>query len=279
MGTRLLYGLKTDDASWLRQFYPARRLFEAAAKLGLDFDAMILPPWADPRPVVKACSGHTALLRGELSTDIYRMLEDARIPCVNPACAHALARDKAASAVFFRSIGARHPSTALIMSPSDALLPFPFVAKPRYGKMGRGVALIENLGRWSEWLGEHASEDGVIIQEFLPSTEGRDLRFFFAAWEGTGNPVCVRRQGGGFLSNAHAGAIMDRYTPPDWLDTEARRIFLQSKLVYGTVDFLFEADGGFSVCELNSCPGFEELERATGLDAASAILRSVLGLA
>ncbi|PKL07454.1 MAG: hypothetical protein CVV51_14010, partial [Spirochaetae bacterium HGW-Spirochaetae-7] len=54
-----------------------------------------------------------------------------------------------------------------------------------------------------------------------------------------------------------------------------------SGLAYGTVDFLFADESGkaFTVCEINSCPGFEEFERVTRLDAAGAILSSALASA
>lgn len=296
MGIRLVYGLKTSDASYLDIFYPSRRLAEAAAALGFDYEAMVFPPGSSEREAEEACRGHTALLRGELPDDLYRQLESADVKVINPSRATGLARDKLAAAAFFAAHGAPHPRTAGFSSvsadPSRPPLPYPFVAKPRFGKMGRGVALIEGEADWVAYLqaarpgvpGEtvpasarpDAFEPDYLAQDYLAASRGRDIRFFFASWPDGSPWVAVERQGPAFLSNAHAGAHMRAYSPPPGLSATAERLFDSSGLAYGTVDFLYadESGGAFAACELNACPGFEELERATGLDAAAAILRA-----
>lgn len=298
MGIRLVYGLKTTDASYLDIFYPSRRLAAAAAELDVDYRAMVFPPGGSEGATIEACQGHTALLRGELPEGLYRQLELAGIKVINPSRATELARDKLTAAAFFASHGASHPRTegfsSVSADPSRPPLPYPFVAKPRFGKMGRGVALIESEADWVAYLqaarprapGEtvpasarpDAFEPDYLAQDYLAASRGRDIRFFFASWA-EGSPwVAVERQGPDFLSNAHAGAHMRAYSPPPGLSATAERLFDSSGLAYGTVDFLYADESGvaFAACELNACPGFEELERATGLDAAAAILRSAL---
>jgi glutathione synthase/RimK-type ligase-like ATP-grasp enzyme len=312
MGIRLVYGLQTGDASYLDIFYPSRRLKEAALSARMDYAAMIHCPSDPPSRVLDFCSAgqenHVALLRGELPDSLFSQFEAEGIRVINPAAPVALARDKWVSAAFFDSIGARHPRTAMrgsdpaplvpplapplappLVPPlalavtSDLPLPLPFVAKPRYGKMGRGVALIESQGQWMEYQAEAAAKgQETIVQEFIGAAVGRDVRFFFAdfsarteaALDSSPNWVCVMRCAPGFLSNAHAGGSMAGFMPPLQLQREAERIFAASGLVYGTVDFLFanEAENEFTVCELNANPGFEELERAMKIDVASAII-------
>lgn len=296
MGIRLVYGLKTTDASYLDIFYPSRRLAAAAAELGVDYGAMVFPPGASEGVAIEACLGHTALLRGELPVDLYRRLESAGIKVINPSTATELARDKLAAAPFFSSHGASHPRTvgfsSISADPSRPPLPYPFVAKPRFGKMGRGVALIEGEADWATYLRAArpeapeatipasarpaSAEPDYLAQDYLAASRGRDIRFFFASWADGSPWVAVERQGPDFLSNAHAGAHMRAYSPAPGLTATAERLFDSSGLTYGTVDFLFADESGlaFAACELNACPGFEELERATGLDAAAAILRA-----
>ena len=300
---------------------------EAARAAGLDYGAMIHSPADPPSRILDFCTGkremHVALLRGELPDSLFGYLQSAGIRVINPASAVALARDKLTAAAFFGSIGARHPRTLLQAAhpaplpgaqsaalPRPFSLPFslplslPFVAKPRYGKMGRGVALIKTEEQWSLYLAEaRYTGQETIVQEFIGAAAGRDIRFFFADFEtrpsaeaekGTGGEngpevrsgmdngstagwVCVMRSAPGFLSNAHAGGTMTSFDPTAELRREAERIFAASGLVYGTVDFLFSNESGseFVVCELNANPGFEELERSTGIDVASAILATV----
>jgi glutathione synthase/RimK-type ligase-like ATP-grasp enzyme len=303
MGIVLLYGLKTNDLSYLKGFYPSRRIAEAASSLGLDYAALLYPPESPVEPILAACQGRQALLRGELPMALYEALEAAGIRVVNSAASAALARDKCRSAAFFASLGLAHPRTVRFClpdgarqapEPSDAPqspraqglivppLPLPFVAKPRYGKMGRGVSLIASEADWLAYARECDSGNvpagEFLAQDYIAASRGRDIRFFFASWP-NGRPwVCVQRQGQGFLSNAHAGGRMSAYKPPAGLAAEAERAFAASGLSYGSVDFLFADEKGldFYIGELNGCPGFEELERSCGVDAATAIVKAAM---
>ncbi len=286
MGLRLVYGLKTNDSAYLNLFFPSRRLAEAARLLGLDYAAMVFGPAATIAAAVDACHGHTALLRGELPQELYDSMEAAGIETVNGAQATRLARDKYRSARFFASIGVPHPTTEpLDHVASKALVPFsiPFVAKPRFGKMGRGVVPIESVADWHALVDSGVlAADEYLAQDMVVASRGMDIRFFFAGFaeSATGGhaSVAVLRRAPGFASNAHAGGAMEPYTPPAGLRAEAERIFMLSGMRYGTVDFLIadERRTTFLVCEMNSCPGFEELERATGIDVALAIVKAVM---
>ncbi|TFG83752.1 MAG: hypothetical protein E4H20_04815 [Spirochaetales bacterium] len=309
MGIRLVYGLKTHDPAYLLEFFPARRLADAAKSMGLDYTALLFSPDTNANAIIDECRSHVALLRGELPRDLYETLEGAGIRTVNNAPAAALATDKYASSLFFSSMCCTHPSTVTFQIEAGQQCPPPktppFVVKPRFGKMGYGVALITSIQEWNEYLalavdrprpGNPAFVIQCIAQDYLTASHGRDVRFFFADWmhgddrAGSGaaisvphagmpgvSSVCVKRSGPGFLSNAHAGGVMEPFDAPASLRSEAERIFNASGLDYGTVDFLFanSMETAFMVCELNACPGFEELERVTGLDAAHAILARV----
>lgn len=302
MGLRLVYGLKTNDSGYLDQFFPSRRLAEAARQLGIDYEAMVFSPEATVAGTVDACRGHTALLRGELPQSLYDSMEASGVVTVNGAEATALARDKYRSARFFESIGVAHPRTRMLDHvASEAIVDFPFVLKPRFGKMGRGVTPVESEPQWRKLAGSGTLVgDEYLIQDMVVASRGVDIRFFFAAFDCDahasdrmdhpgGHPVehprmagvssvAVMRRSAGFASNAHAGGTMEPYEAPPGLRAEAERIFELSGMRYGTVDFLVanREYSAFSVCEMNSCPGFEELERATGIDVAIAILRSAL---
>jgi glutathione synthase/RimK-type ligase-like ATP-grasp enzyme len=71
---------------------------------------------------------------------------------------------------------------------------------------------------------------------------------------------------------------MEYFEPAEGMRAEAERIFIASALDYGTIDFLVGDPGWtrFPVCEINANPGFEELERVSGLDVAGAIVVSAL---
>jgi len=283
MGIRLVYGLKTEDTSYLDSFYPSRRLAEAARVLGVDYAASIHFPGYPFSRAGDFCAGHVALLRGELPLELYEELESAGITVVNGAAATALAADKLLQARRYGAIGADHPRTApLDTSAASPPIDMPLVVKPRFGMMGRGVALVDSPDLWRSFVDSgEAKRVPYVAQEYIASSRGRDVRFFFARFDDKApypTPVVVLRRGDGLTSNAHSGGSMRPFYPPSGLAAEARRLFIDSGLVYGTVDFLFADDSGteFVVCETNACPGFEALEGMGGIDAARAILLSAL---
>lgn len=290
MGIRLVYGLKTDDASFLDDFYPSRRLGQAAKAMGIDYAAYIHGESYDR--TLGLCRGHVALLRGDLAIDLYARLESDGVHVVNGQKATALALDKLSSAAHFNSLGLRHPSTMAIEDRHTLEtmhcpepMAFPFIVKPRLGRMGRGVELIETPTQWAAFMASAAfKEEPYIAQEYLPHSHGRDVRFFFARFYSenhSDNPsyVVALRRSDGLVSNAHRGGIMEPFCPPPSLIADAQRIFCSSGLHYGSVDFLFSDNKGqsFAVCETNASPGFEALEKMSGLDVAGAILLSALG--
>jgi len=284
MGIRLVYGLKTDDLSYLDVFYPSKRFSEAAKALGLDYGATIYAPRASFDAVAAFCKGHVALLRGELPLGLYERLEADGTVVVNSAESTARAGDKLRTAERCAAIGAAHPRTVLV-DPTKTAPPLdvPFVAKPRFGKMGRGVILVESAEAWKDFLGSGAmNATEYLAQDYVEASRGRDVRFFFArfnAAQTVSTPISVVRRGAGLASNAHSGGVMERFEAPGLLKAEAERIFVDSGLVYGTVDFLFADSRGtsFVVCETNACPGFEALENLGDIDAARAILLAVAG--
>lgn len=310
MGLRLLYGLKTRDAAYLDLFYPSRRLKEAAQTLGLDFAQRLFPlgpdfladKWLHDQLAVSElqdwAAGQVVLLRGDLPQAVYQVVAASAARLVNPWDSVALSGDKLAASAFFNSLGTPHPQTVLLADSApvaeinggtgmelraDRQFNYPFVLKPRYGKKGWRVSLINDARE----LAAYPVDEHTLIQAFVGGRPGSDIRFFYAAFSDAGHSpaaaspgsICVLRSAEGFLSNAAQGGHMTAYQPNPELQAEADRIFLASGLIYGTVDFLFADAPGrqFAVCELNSCPGFEELERACPVDAAQAILRSALG--
>lgn len=283
MGIRLVYGLKTDDISYLRSFYPSRRLAEAARTLALDYDATIHAPGASLEATAAFCEGHVALLRGELPGSLYEHLETSGTVVVNSARSTTQAGDKLRIAERCSALGIAHPRTVPVDPRSDeARFDYPFVAKPRFGKMGRGVFLVESASAWHSFLKSDAAISiPYLAQAYIASSHGRDVRFFFARFDerraGVTSIVALRR-GTGLASNAHAGGSMEPFAPPESLRAEAERVFIDSGLAYGTVDFLFadETGSAFFVCETNACPGFEALEGMSGLDVARAILLAAL---
>jgi len=295
----VVYGLKTTDYSWLGQFYPAQRLSQECANRSIslrflfpsDVPAFIneIETTDHPAGEMFATARDTVcLIRGSVSVATVRLLENAGLRCVNTASAMALANDKLATARFLERH--RWPTCETIREQDFQIaaipFPWPLVRKPRFGSRGTGVSLVsspEELERLREIntaeFADGSVDDEYLLQRYIETSRGRDLRVFFAAGEILA--IAERNAGGdNLLSNASTGAIMRIPETPlseRWAGM-ALEIARASGLWYGSVDFLYLADEGegndqnFTVCEINSAPGFEALEKDCGYNIAGALI-------
>ena len=110
----------------------------------------------------------------------------------------------------------------------------------------------------------------IILQQYIAEAKGRDLR---AIVVGGRVIASMRRQAkaGEFRSNLHRGGLGVRAPLPD----SYRRAAVAATRVMGLevagVDML-ETREGPKILEINSSPGLEGIERASGIDVAGAII-------
>ena len=147
----------------------------------------------------------------------------------------------------------------------------PHVIKLTEGTQGTGVILAERASSSRSVIeafrGLYAN---FIVQEFIGEAKGADLRCFVV-----GNRVVasMRRQAkpGEFRSNLHRGGSAKAVE----LSDEERDIAIRAARVMGLgvagVDLLRSKRGPL-VLEVNSSPGLEGIEGATGVDVAGEII-------
>lgn len=150
----------------------------------------------------------------------------------------------------------------------------PVVVKLLEGTQGVGVILAETQASAKSvieaFLGVKVH---LLVQEFVKEAKGADIRVFVVDGEIVG---AMRRQGvkGDFRSNLHRGGTATALE----LSDEERSIAIRSaqKLGLGIagVDML-QSNRGPLVLEVNSSPGLEGIEKATGVDIASKICEYV----
>jgi ribosomal protein S6--L-glutamate ligase len=116
--------------------------------------------------------------------------------------------------------------------------------------------------------------EDIILQEFVAESRGRDLR---AIVVGRKVIAAMRRraQRGEFRSNLHRGGEPEPVAI-EALDPRYTRAAIEATRVMGLevagVDLL-ETRAGPKILEINSSPGLEGIERATGFNVATAIVR------
>ncbi len=151
----------------------------------------------------------------------------------------------------------------------------PVIIKTLEGTQGIGVILAPDL-KVAEAVIEtlQASNQNVLIQRFVSESRGSDIR---ALVVGDRVVAAMRRSAAGdeFRSNVHRGGTTEAVE----LSPELREVALRSAQTLGLtvagVDML-ESDDGPLVMEVNSTPGLQGIEQATGLDVAGAIMDHIV---
>ena len=145
----------------------------------------------------------------------------------------------------------------------------PVIVKTPYGSYGNGVQIVESMRALKSTLDWHKNIM-YMIQEFVKYTKGEDVRIFVIGGKVMGAMIRKAKKGE-FRSNIELGGVG---SPVD-ITEEEKDISLRSvqalDLSYGGVDIMRSRNGPV-VLEVNSNPGFKELERATGIDIAGAIV-------
>lgn len=147
----------------------------------------------------------------------------------------------------------------------------PVVLKLLEGTQGLGVVLAENQNAAQSVLEAfNGLKARVIVQEFIKEAGGADIRAFVVDGEVVG---AMKRQGkeGEFRSNLHRGGTATILE----LTEEEKRTAIKAADAVGLgvagVDLL-QSSRGPLVLEVNSSPGLEGIERATGVDIAGKII-------
>jgi ribosomal protein S6--L-glutamate ligase len=198
----------------------------------------------------------------------------------NSADAIARARDKLRTHQLLAAQGIDMPVTVFGDNPDDTvdllsmLGPPPHVIKLNESAQGAGVILTEKPSASRSVVealrGLYAN---FLVQEFIAEAEGADLRCFVV---GDDVVAAMRRQApkGDFRSNLHRGGSAEAVVASD----DERAVAVRAARVLGLgvagVD-LIRARRGPLVLEVNSSPGLEGIEAATGVNVAGKIIENL----
>lgn len=150
----------------------------------------------------------------------------------------------------------------------------PLVIKLLEGTQGVGVVLAEtNNAAESVIEAFNGLQARVIVQEFIKEAKGADIRAFVVDGHVVG---AMKRQGkeGEFRSNLHRGGTAEVFELTDEEEIAAVKATKAMGLGVAGVDMLQSARGPL-ILEVNSSPGLEGIEKATGKDIAKSIIRYI----
>jgi len=150
----------------------------------------------------------------------------------------------------------------------------PVVIKLLEGTQGLGVVLADNRNSAESILEAfNGLQARVIVQEFIKEAMGADIRAFVVDGVVVG---AMKRQGkeGEFRSNLHRGGSANIIELTDEEENAAIKAARVMGLGVAGVDLLQSARGPL-ILEVNSSPGLEGIEAATGKDIAAQIIKYV----
>ncbi|MDH3265376.1 MAG: 30S ribosomal protein S6--L-glutamate ligase [Gammaproteobacteria bacterium] len=286
--------MKIGILSTNRHLYSTQRLVEAGEKLGHEMPVInhkrCYMNIVSSQPSVHyngdAIEGVAAIIPrigasvSFYGTAVVRQFEVMGVYSVNESVAITRSRDKLRALQLLSRKGIGLPKTGFANAPGDTddLLKLvggaPVVIKLLEGTQGVGVVLAETT-KAAESVIEafRGLKANFMVQEFIKEAGGADIRCLVVGDKVVASMMRKGREGE-FRSNLHRGgsASLVKITP------EERRTAVHSAQVMGLnvagVDLLRSARGPV-VMEVNSSPGLEGIEKATGKDVASMIIEFI----
>ncbi len=209
-----------------------------------------------------------------------RQFESMGVYVLNSAAAISQSRDKLFSSQLFMKNGLPTPVTGFANSPLDTndminmVGGAPLVMKLLEGTQGKGVVLAETKKAAESVIDAFKSlKVNLLVQEFIKEADGKDLRCFVVGGKVV---AAIQREAaaGEFRANLHQGgrASIVKLTP------EERKLSLKAAKVLGLdvsgVDII-RSHRGPLLLEVNSSPGLEGIEAATGKDVAGMMISAI----
>lgn len=213
-------------------------------------------------------------------TAILRQFEMLGVYPLNNSLAVLRARDKLRSLQILAKNNIPMPSTGIANSPSsiDAIIKSlggaPLIIKLVEGTEGEGVVLAgTNSAARSVISAFKQLHANVIVQEFIKESSGRDIRCFVIGNKVVASMERVANEGE-YRANFHLGASVN----PIKITPEERAMAVKASKVMGMdvagVDIL-RSNRGSLVLEINSSPGLEGIEKATGKNITSLMIEHI----
>ena len=204
-------------------------------------------------------------------TAVIRQFETIGTYCVNGSAGIPARRDKLHAHQVLASKKIGMPTTAFAASPKDTsnlmglVGTAPLIVKLLESTQGKGVVLAETKKAAESVIDAFRGlKANFLVQDFVKEAAGEDIRCLVIAGKVV---AAMKRTGadGDFRSNLHRGGSAKVVR----ISKEERDTALRAARAFGLgkagVDLL-RSESGPKVLEVNSSPGFEGIEKATGKD-------------
>ncbi|RYZ71166.1 MAG: RimK family alpha-L-glutamate ligase [Proteobacteria bacterium] len=278
-----------------KNLHSIRRLLQEAKKVGVEcfvinpLDCQLVVEGRSPRVLVNGqeLPEMDAVLPriGTSITDyglaVVKQFEAMGTYVVNTSQGIAESRDKMRSLQILSHARMRVPSTIMTRGSKNlravlqTVKEMPAVLKILRGTQGVGVMLLHSPVSVSSVLDTLAAlDEEVLVQQFLKQGAGKDYRLFVVGGQVVATMMRTAPQGE-FRSNIHRGGE----GKPLSLPASYRRLAVRAADIFhlgcAGVDIM-DGPEGPTLLEVNSSPGFEGIEKATGRNIAAPIIRFIV---
>ena len=220
---------------------------------------------------------------GSLEQIIFRVdalhwIEERGIPVINSPRAIERSVDKFYTDALLHEAGLETPETIVCETAADALAAVrqlgDVVIKPIFGSMGHGLVRVSDPDVAFRIVRPLEQSRAIFYVQRFIEHDSRDLRVFVVGGRVLGAIERIAPPGD-WRTNVTRGADARPFDLPPALEQMALRAAAAIGADYAGVDLLPARDGRVFVLEANGIPGWEGLQRATGLDVADALVRHV----
>ncbi|MGB0767521.1 MAG: 30S ribosomal protein S6--L-glutamate ligase [Phycisphaeraceae bacterium] len=213
-------------------------------------------------------------------TAVVRQFEQMGVYTHNTSWAISVSRDKLRSMQMLSRHTIGIPDSAFVRAKNEVIPAIrrvggaPVIIKLLEGTQGVGVILAD-----TEKIAEaiiqtlQSTKQSVLVQKFVKESKGKDFRAFVVGGKVI---AAMKRQAVGdeFRSNVHRGGQATQIElTEEYQKTAIHAAHIMGLRVAG-VDML-EGEDGPKVLEVNSSPGLEGIETATGVDVAGEIIKDL----
>jgi len=175
-----------------------------------------------------------------------------------------------------KSVFARHPKSDDVKNLIKEVGGTPVILKLLQGTHGTGVIKADSVSSAKSAVEAFSGiKQDLIVQEFIAEAGGKDIRAFVVDGQVVG---AMERQSEGdeFRSNLHKGGSARPIELDKKAIATATEVTKHLGLKVAGVDMMM-SDKGPLVIEVNSSPGLQGIERATGVDIAEKIIEAAEG--
>jgi ribosomal protein S6--L-glutamate ligase len=250
-------------------------------QLVLDGPRSTIATSAGPLPFYDAVLPRIGASITDYGLAVVKQFESLGMVTINSSQSIAESRDKMTSLQVLTGAGLAIPATVLtrnsrsLRAAVETVRGMPVVLKVLEGTQGVGVMLVHtpvSLGSVMDTL--RGLDQDVLVQQFIAEGAGCDYRAFVVGDKIVAAMMRTAPEGE-FRSNIHRGGEGTLVKLPKAYERAAIKASKALGLHIAGVD-LIESKSGPLVLEVNSSPGFEGIEKATGLNIAGMIMKHMI---